>query len=111
MLHHPNYSNLFLVFPDASDKQLGRHVTQIENNNINFKDVKDVLEQEYYPILFHARKLNNYQMNYPVIEKELLSIVNLLLECRNTLHSTKTYVHSDHKNLTNLNTLYASTRV
>ena len=108
MLYYPNYNLPFLIFPNASDKQLGGHVTQINTTNIDFTNVNEVLQQDHHSLLFYTCKLSNYQMNYPVIDKELLSIVDLLLEHKNILYGIKIYVYSNHKILTHPNTSHVS---
>ena len=62
------------------------------------------------PILFHTHKLNHYQIKYPTTNKELLSIVNTLLEFKTLLYSTKIIIHTDYKNLMHENTLHISAR-
>ena len=82
---------------------------QIQNNKINCTKANEVLKQEYHLVLFHSHKINNYQLNYPITNKELLSIAGTLLEHKNILYSTKIYVYSDHKNLAYLNAAHTST--
>ena len=110
MLHYQNCNLPFLVFPDASDKQLGAHGSQIENKNADFTNVAEVLKQNHHPVSHHSRKMNDYQTNYPVTDKKLLSAVDTLLVHENVLHSAITHVHSDHKNLTHANASHASAR-
>ena len=57
-LPHPNFSKPFDVHADSSAYQLGGGVSQ-----------------EGRPIAFFSKKLNAAQKNYPITEKELLSIV------------------------------------
>ena len=70
-----------------------------------------MLKQEYHLILCHSRKLNNFQLNYPVTEKELLSAVDTSLDYENILSGATTRVNSDHKNPTHTNASHASARV
>ena len=70
----------------------------------------EVLKQDH-PVLCHSRKLNNYQSNCPVTDKELLSIVDTSLDHESVLHGTTTHVCLDHKNLTHENASYTSARV
>ena len=65
----------------------------------------------YVPILFHSRKLNHYQIKYSTTNKELLSIIDTLLEFRTLFFDTNIIIHTNHKNLTHNNTLYTSSRV
>ena len=71
----------------------------------------EVLKQYHHPVLRHSRKLNNYQMNYPVTYKKLLSVVDTLLEHKSILCSATICVCSEHKNLTQANASHASARV
>ena len=52
-----------MIYTDASDRKLGGEITQ-----------------DNRPLAFYSRKLNLKQMNYTVIAKELLSIVETLKE-------------------------------
>ena len=56
--------------------------------------------QSGLPITFYSRKLNKAQQRYPVIELELLSIVETLKEHQNMLLGHKIKIFTDHKNLT-----------
>ena len=63
MLAHLNFSKPFDMHTDSSAYQLG-----------------GVISQEGRPIAFVSKKLNAAQKNYPITEKELLSIVETLKE-------------------------------
>ena len=78
--------------------------------NLN-SNVEEILKQDHCPVLLRSRKLNNYQINYKVTDKELLSIVDTLVEHRSIPYGAKMFVCSDHKNLTHANATHASARV
>ena len=79
MLCYPNCELPFLMFPDASDMQLGADVSQTQNADIAYTNVEETLKEDHCPVLLHSRKLNNYQINYTVTDKELLSVVDALV--------------------------------
>ena len=83
MLNYPNFSKVFEIHTDASDKQLGA-----------------VIAQEGKPIAFYSRRLTSAQEKYTTTERELLVIVETLKEFRNILLGQKITVHTDHQNLT-----------
>ena len=82
MLAYPDFTKEFLIYTDASSRQLGSVIVQ--NNR---------------PLAFFSRKLTKAQMNYTVTELELLSIVETLKEFRTILLGQKIKVMTDHKNL------------
>jgi hypothetical protein len=59
VLNHPDVSNKFCIFTDASDFAVGA-----------------VLTQEGKPVEFYSRKLLDAELNYTVFDKELLAIVD-----------------------------------
>lgn len=85
-LSYPNYEYEFEIHTDASAYQLGGVISQRGN-----------------PLAFYSRKLNSAQMNYSVIELELLSIVEVLREFRGILLGRKIIIFTDHKNLASAN--------
>ena len=44
ILYYPNYSLPFLIFPDASEKQLGAHISQIDTASRDYSNIEQVLE-------------------------------------------------------------------
>jgi len=65
-----------------------------------------VLMQDDRPIAFESRKLSDTEINYPIHEKEQLSVVNALQKWRVYLHSTaKPFnIYTDHESLKYLDT-------
>ena len=63
LLRYPDPNKPFHIETDASDTQLGA-----------------VIKQDGYPIAFFSRKLTKAQRKYTTIEKELLSILEVLQE-------------------------------
>jgi len=82
LLAHPDFNKPFQMCADASHYQLGV-----------------VVSQDGKPIAFCSRKLNPAQTRYTTVERELLSIVETLKECRNMLLGQEIEVFTDHKNL------------
>jgi hypothetical protein len=94
MLTYPAFDQPFIVYTDASDKQIGGVVTQ------NGK-----------PLGFFSKKLTDTQRRYPVTEQELLAIVETLKYFRHMLLGHKIVVKTDHKNLTHPTSTHTSDRV
>ena len=78
MLCYPHYDFPFLMFLDSSDMQLGTHASQIEASNVDFANFDEVLKHNHYPVLLHSQKLNDYQTNCLVTNKELLIVAETL---------------------------------
>ena len=72
MLAYPKFGEVFHVFADASDTQLG-----------------GVIMQQNRPLAFYTRKLNQAQQKYTTGEKELLSLVETLKSFENILMGQK----------------------
>jgi len=94
MLAYPDFSAPFVIYTDASDRQLG-----------------GVITQKNRPLAFYSRKLNSAQRNYTTTERELLSIVETLKEFRSILLGQEIIVYTDHKNLVHNATVMSSERV
>jgi hypothetical protein len=82
-LAYPDFSLPFEIYTDASKFQIGA-----------------VIQQHRKPIAFYSRKLTDTQSRYPVIELELLAIVETLQEYRTILLGHLVKIYTDHKNLT-----------
>ena len=83
VLRSPNFSKLFYLRTDASDKGVGA-----------------VLEQEFedgrHPVLYLSKKLNDTEKRYAVIEKECYAIVWSVKSLRVFLEGRRFVVESDH---------------
>jgi hypothetical protein len=84
MLTCPDFSEPFTIHTDASHYPLG-----------------GVISQDGKPIAFHSRTLTDAQTCHTTTECELLSIVEMLKECRNIMVGHKIEVFTNHKNLAN----------
>ena len=108
LLAFPNPNFPFVIEPDSSDYQLGsiilqNTVTKLSRNDIARIFLSNKLNKapnHFRPLAYFSRKLTSAQMNYTVLEKELLSIVETLLEYRSFLWGCQIIVFSDHRNLT-----------
>ena len=94
LLAYPDPNHPFDVETDASDYQLGT-----------------VIKQHGHPVAYYSRKLNSAQKNYTTIEKELLSIVEMLHEFCGILLGSDVRVYMDHQNLTHKLTSFTTQRV
>ena len=84
LLRYPDLNAPFVIETDASDYQLGA-----------------VIKQRGQPIAFYSRKLTKAQRRYSTIEKELLSILEVLEEYRSLLWGREIILKTDHKNTSN----------
>ena len=83
ILAYPNFDEEFVIYTDASTRQLG-----------------GVITQNYRPIAFFSWKLTLAQTNkYTVTELKLLSIVELLKEFKGMLPEQRIVNWTDHQNL------------
>ena len=80
ILAYPNYEEVFEIYTDASQRQLGA-----------------VIVQDNRPLAFFLRKLNDPQLKYSITELELLSIVECLREFKSMLWGRRIRVYTDHK--------------
>ena len=104
LLTYADHNKTFKIETDASDYQLGGRIFQMHYD--------DVLEKEVErDVAFYTCKLNSAQKNYTTIEKELLSVVEILKEFRSTLLGADIEIYTDHKNLTHKLSQYTTQRV
>lgn len=76
------------IYTNSSDSQLVSTIVQIGDDGI------------LYPVAYFSRKLNSAQMNYPVGEKEFLSIFETSCTYWKMRLGAELYIHIDHRNLT-----------
>ena len=81
-LAHPDLTKLFFLQCDASDKAYG-----------------SVLFQDDKVIGFHSQKFHNAQLNYTIMEKEALGVINSLIHFRALILGAKITVQTNHSNL------------
>ena len=110
LLAYPDHNRKFKLDTDASDYQLGGRIYQ-DFDHPTKKNPDGTPFQVERDIGFYARKLNSAQKNYSAIEKELLSIVEILKQFRSTLLGAEIEVCTDHKNLTYKLSQFATQRV
>lgn len=89
ILCYPDFSKRFILTTDASNFALGAVLSQGEVG-------KDK------PIAYASKSLNKYELNKPVIEKELLAIQWGINHFRPYLYGTKFTVYTDHRPLVSL---------
>ncbi len=79
VLTYPDYSKVFEIYTNASNKQLGAVITQ-----------------ENRPIVFLSWKLSTTQRKYSVTKIELLAIVKTFKEFKGKLWGQSIKVYTDH---------------
>ena len=82
VLAYLDFSKVFEIYTDASSKQLGAVITQVNR-----------------PIAFFSQKLSPAQRKYSVTKIELLAIVETLKEFKELLWGQPIKVYTHHKNL------------
>ncbi|MGL4388093.1 MAG: reverse transcriptase domain-containing protein, partial [Brevinema sp.] len=86
LLQYPNFNRQFTLTTDASNYAIGSVLSQTNDNS-------DL------PVAYASRTLNNTEINYSTIEKELLAIVWSVEHFRPYLYGRKFRVITDHKPL------------
>lgn len=86
ILQYPNFSKQFILTTDASNFALGAVLSQI-------------IDGREHPICYASRTLNEHEVNYSTIEKELLAIVWGTKYFRPYLYGRKFKIQTDHKPL------------
>jgi len=94
MLTYPQFNKPFIIYTDASERQLGGVVTQ-----------------DNKPLGFFSKKLTDTQRRYPVTEQELLAITETLKYFKHMLLGHSITIRTDHKNLTHPSSSHTSDRV
>src|SRR5260221_14399899 len=86
----PDPTRPFQTVADASKYASGAVLTQEDSNG------------ERHPVAYLSKSFNKAERNYQVYDRELLSIVQALHECRHHIQGFphKTIVLSNHRNLT-----------
>ena len=87
LLQYPDFGRPFVLTTDASDYALGAVLSQGPVG-------RDL------PIAYASRTLNGAELNYPVIEKELVAIVFAVKYFRPYLYGRKFLLVTDHRPLT-----------
>ena len=107
LLSFPDPNFIFVLEPDASDYQLGSIVLQNSTEKLSLDAIIKLftshpakLPSNFKPLAYFSRKLSSAQRNYTTLEKELLSIVESLLEYRSMLLGNTIVAFTDHHNLT-----------
>ncbi len=87
LLAYPNHNKAFHIYTDASSYQMGAYIVQAGK-----------------PVAIWSQKLIDAQLKYMVGDKELLSIVMVLMEFCTMLLGAKLHIHTNHLNITTNNT-------
>ena len=83
ILRGQNWAPHFHIHTDASNKAIGATLGQIDENLP-------------YAIYFISKNLSKAELNYTVIEKELLAIVHSLNKFKHYIIGYQTFLHTDH---------------
>ena len=82
LLRFPDHTLPFDIYTDASAFQIGA-----------------TIKQRNFQIAYFSKNLTPTQRQYSTIEQEMLTIVEVLRECRNFLLGADITIYTDHKNL------------
>ena len=93
ILVHPDFDREFILSCDASDIALGAMLGQKDDSNI------------IHPIAYFSKKLNATQMNYTIMEKELLAIIEAIKSFKYYLYARNFTIRCDNMALTKLSKL------
>ncbi len=86
LLAYPIHNKPIHIYPDASSYQMGAYIVQ-----------------DNKPVAFWSCKLNDDQLKYTVGDKELLSIVMVLMELHTIFPGTMLHIYTNHLNITTNN--------
>lgn len=86
ILAYPDFSKQFILTTDASDFALGGVLSQMHDG-------------KEHPICYASRTLNDHEVNYSTIEKELLAIVWTTKYFRPYIFGRKIKIQTDHRPL------------
>lgn len=93
ILTHPNFNKQFILSTDSSDNALGASLGQKDENGI------------IHPIAYFSKKLNDTQLRYTIMEKELMSIVEALKSFKYYLYGREFIIRCDNASITKLKKL------
>ena len=90
ILVQPDVSRPFKLETDASDFATGAVLSQL------------CMDEKWRPVGFLSKSLNDAERNYPIHDKELLSVIRALKEWRHLLEGAThaIEIYNDHRNLT-----------
>jgi putative transposase len=83
LLHYPDLNKQFLLETDAIANAMGA-----------------VLKQDDKIIGFYSKKFNETELNYSIVEKEILAILRALNHFKTIIFSSRITIKTDNKNLT-----------
>ena len=83
ILKGPNWALPFHIHTDASNKEIGAALGQID-------------EKLPYAIYFISKNFLKVELNYMVTEKELLAVVHSLNKFKHYITCYQTFVHTNH---------------